>query len=1269
VNLNSIMKRVGRALEFLAWAVFFAFAALVLALRFWLLPDVERYRDQIAAAVTRTVGKPVRIGRIEAGWLGLNPRLSLSDVRIYDHEGREALVLPSVENVLSWRSVLRGEPKLHSLVIEGLRLQMRRDRDGVLYVAGRKLSGEGGFTDWALAQDEIEVRDAEIEWHDEKRGAPPLALSGVNLRMRNSGNEHAIGLTARPSAELGSSVELRALLGGRTVADLAAWSGRLYAEFGYTDLAAWRAWIDYPWDVKQGQGALRLWLTLESGEVKQATADLALARVSASLGAELAQLQLASVQGRLKGRVLRDGYELTGRGLAMRAQDGPAAAPTDFQLSWKPGAGAAEPRGSLAASLIELEPLAHLGASLPLLEEARKLLATVAPRGRLADAKLEWSGPPEAPRRFIARASFTDLAVDPWKAVPGFTGVSGSFEANELGGRVQLVSRNGELRMPHVFPDARIAFDVLNGSVDWERHGERVVALRSQSLNFANADLSGNVHGSYTYTGDGPGTVDLWAQVNRADARHVAKYLPHAAFLGGQETRDWLVRAIVAGHSSDARLRLRGDLREFPFKDPLRGQFNVTARIEKGVLDYAAGWPRIEAIEGELAFERSRMQIMGRSGVVGGAALSNVRVGIANLGEPDPQLTVDGEADGATADFLKFIATSPVRGMIDGATDAMRASGRGRLHLKLALPLKEREKTQVAGDYELIGNEVVVGEELPAIERASGRVSFTESTLTVHEVRGRLFGGALALSGGTRPDKSIEVQARGDATVAAMRALFDHPWRSYLSGGASYVATVNVAQGRMRVSFESSLRGVTSTLPAPLAKEAGEALPLRVAVAPAGDGARHRVSVELGRLLAAEILRRRQGEAMVVQRAAVSLTPAPEQPLRLPQRPGTFVYGSLTALNVDSWLPLLSDGDAPADVTSFDVRIGKLDLYGRRLNEIALRAGIDAAGWSASVNAQELAGDLSYRSAQGGRLLARLTHFRMPGDYPGAKPRDAAQPKDLPSVDAVVERFSWSGKELGRVELAAQRVGEDWRVEKFAIVNPDATMTGSGMWRGGTPTQSSVRFELQANDPGEFLGRVGYPGLVKGGKARMQGSLAWNGEPAAFNYPSLSGELQLQAQDGQFLEIEPGFGKLVSLMSLQSLPRRITLDFRDVFSKGFEFERLATSGGIDAGVMTVKDFHMRGAGAQVEMTGEVDLARETQKLRVRVVPSLGDSASTVIALVNPLLAIPAVIAQKILKDPLGHIFAFDYSVTGSWTDPIVEKLGVEARPVDAPPGQ
>lgn len=1263
------MKRVGRALEFLAWAAFFAFASLVLALRFWLLPNIEQYRDDIAAAVTRAVGKPVRIGGIEAGWLGLNPRIDLSDVRILDREGREALVLPSVRNVLSWRSILRGEPKLHSLVIEGLRLQARRDSDGALYIAGRKLEGEGHFTDWALAQDEIVVRDAEIEWHDEKRGAPPLALSGVQLRLRNSGDEHAVGLTARPSAELGTSLDLRAVLGGRTVTDPQAWNGRLYAELGYTDLAAWRAWIDYPWDVKRGQGALRLWLTLEHGELKQATADLALARVSASLGSELAQLDLASVQGRLKGRVLGDGYELAGRALALQIEGGPAVAPGDFQLSWKPGANATEAQGSLAASLIEVEPLAHLAASLPLPQEVRNMLASLAPRGRLVDARFDWNGPPEAPRRFTARTSFSDLAAAPWEALPGFAGLSGSFEANEAGGRVTLASRKGEVRLPQVFSEPRLAFDTLNGSVDWERQGERGVVLRSASLSIANEDLSGNVHGSYVYTGDGPGAIDLWAQLNRADARQLAKYLPHGAMMGGEKTREWLVRAIVAGRSSDARLRLRGDLRDFPFTDPTRGQFNVTARIEDGVLDYAAGWPRIEKIEGELVFDRERMQIAARSGTIQGAALSDVRVGIARLDDANPLLMVTGHAEGATGEFLSFIASSPVRGMIDGATDAMIATGRGRLHLKLELPLKDPGKTRLAGDYELLGNNVVVSPELPAIERASGKVSFTESTFSVHDVHGRLFGGPISLSGGTRADKTVEVVAKGDATVAATRSLFDHPWRNQLSGAAPYVATVNVANGRTGVVFESSLRGVASTLPEPLAKEAGEALPLRVEVLAGESRGRERVSVALGRLLAAELLRRRQGKAMVVERAAVALSPSPERPPRLPERPGTFVHGSLAALNLDGWLPLLSGGEAPADVTAFDVRIGKLDLYGKRLNDLSLRAGVDAVGWSATVNAQELAGNLSYRSDRGGRLVARLTHFRTPHDYPGARPRDAAQPKDLPAIDAVVERFGWRGKDLGRLELAAQRAGADWRVEKLAITNPDATMTGNGVWRGGTPSSSTLGFELHVSDAGEFLRRVGYPDLVKGGKARMQGSLAWIGEPSAFDYPSLSGELQLQAEQGQFLEIEPGLGKLVSLMSLQSLPRRIALDFNDVFSKGFEFERIASSGQIQRGVMTVKDFRMRGSSAQVEMTGEVDLARETQNMRVRVVPSLGDSAATVIALVNPLLAIPAAIAQKILKDPLGHIFAFDYAVTGSWSDPKFEKLGVEARAVDVPPGQ
>jgi uncharacterized protein YhdP len=182
----------------------------------------------------------------------------------------------------------------------------------------------------------------------------------------------------------------------------------------------------------------------------------------------------------------------------------------------------------------------------------------------------------------------------------------------------------------------------------------------------------------------------------------------------------------------------------------------------------------------------------------------------------------------------------------------------------------------------------------------------------------------------------------------------------------------------------------------------------------------------------------------------------------------------------------------------------------------------------------------------------------------------------------------------------------------------------------------------------------------------MQAALSWAGDPIAIDYPSLSGDLQLQAEDGRFVEIDPGIGKLLSVMSLQALPRRLTLDFRDVFSKGFAFERIHAAAHVEKGVMTLRDFDMRGSAADVDMKGKVDLVHETQALNVRVVPQLGDTASTALLFVNPFLFFPAAIAQRILKDPLGHIFAFNYNVTGSWADPKVERTRIDAQQVPEP---
>jgi uncharacterized protein YhdP len=275
------------------------------------------------------------------------------------------------------------------------------------------------------------------------------------------------------------------------------------------------------------------------------------------------------------------------------------------------------------------------------------------------------------------------------------------------------------------------------------------------------------------------------------------------------------------------------------------------------------------------------------------------------------------------------------------------------------------------------------------------------------------------------------------------------------------------------------------------------------------------------------------------------------------------------------------------------------------------------------------------------------------------------KPAELPAMDVIAERFTVRGIDLGKVEFAAQRDGEDWRIEKIAVTNPDATLRANARWRGGEPQKSVLDFSLEASDAGKFLARLGYAGLVLGAKARLDGSVLWDGDPLALDTASLSGELKMLAEDGQFLEIEPGFGKLISLMSLQALPRRIALDFRDVFSKGFRFDRIDAATHVERGVMQIRDFRMRGSAAEVDISGEADVAHETQNLRVRVVPGLGDSASTVIGIVNPVAGVTAALAQRVLKNPLGQIFAHEFQVSGSWVEPKVERLTPVTQPSES----
>ena len=379
--------------------------------------------------------------------------------------------------------------------------------------------------------------------------------------------------------------------------------------------------------------------------------------------------------------------------------------------------------------------------------------------------------------------------------------------------------------------------------------------------------------------------------------------------------------------------------------------------------------------------------------------------------------------------------------------------------------------------------------------------------------------------------------------------------------------------------------------------------------------------------------------------------------------------------------------------TTLALRARELTLQGRTLHNIVAGALRDGTTWRANLDATELNGYLEYRQPgaadhPNGRLFARLSRVNMPqSDANQVEALLDEQPGALPALDIVVDDFELRGKRLGRVEIEAQNRGGDgtqreWRLSKFNISAPEAIFTANGNWAvmsaaaGGprTPERRTVlSFKLDIRDSGDLLARMAMPGVVRRGKGRMEGQVAWVGAPFSPDYRSMTGQINVNIEAGQFLKADPGLAKLLSVLSLQSLPRRLTLDFRDVFSEGFAFDFVRGDVRIEQGVATTNNLQMKGVNAAVLMEGSANIDHETQDLRVVVVPEINAmTASLVATAINPVIGLGSFLAQVFLRGPLIEAATQEFRIDGTWSDPRVVRVprrGREAAPpgADAPP--
>jgi uncharacterized protein YhdP len=418
--------------------------------------------------------------------------------------------------------------------------------------------------------------------------------------------------------------------------------------------------------------------------------------------------------------------------------------------------------------------------------------------------------------------------------------------------------------------------------------------------------------------------------------------------------------------------------------------------------------------------------------------------------------------------------------------------------------------------------------------------------------------------------------------------------------------------------------------------------------------------------------------------------------------------GDLQSFDADAWRAFVAKLYQPTDAAApapshvsekgrtsspfmpsrYAMHFETLRLLGREWTNVGIDAQRADADWRAHIESDQMIGSLSWQPGaagnEGGQLKAHFNRAEIPAAVGDALvgQMSSATGRGMPAIELTVDDLNLRGHDFGRLDLAARNIDEAgvpvWQVDKLELTNPAAHLSATANWRtalglgsdvpADTPRRTAIDFKLDIANAGALLDQFGLPRTIKGGTGSLTGKIGWNGAPTKLDLPTLWGSMSLDLQHGQILKVDPGVAKLLGVLSLQSLSRVVTLNFRDVIgSEGLPFERVTGTGRIRDGICRTDDFRIVTAPARAEMSGSIDLVASTQDLRVAIRPTLNaGSAVIAAAVVNPILGLGAFLANLALSQSIQHAFTTQYAITGSWSRPQVERVSSDRGKMSAP---
>ena len=1236
--------------------LFVVAAAAITIFRFWLPALVDR-KAEVETYLTNQIGQSVVIGEMAADWQGLYPSLHARKLALKDADGKEDvhLSLDELRLDLDIIPLLQGKFVFKQITLKNPVVHVSRTAEGEFYIGKIKAPPpKEGRLAILFNQHKVNISDGHFIWHDHFLKEKEFTVTDINLSMENIGKRHVLrgelGLPKNVAQAMSLNFDLKG-----NVLDISTWKGQFNTKLSEVELSALPGILNEKRLIPELSGRVSLDISTAwyKGQLEAATGQLRGHNFLFPLGNYGTPFTVRSVEAEINLEHKGESWLLT--------LDNPFIAIAD--KPWPAGrikASYGIDESSVHISKLKLADLRPVLDALTSENKIVQLVKSLYPSGNASDTSLTLFGPIKKPHDFLYKMSASDATVNAYSLYPAATGLSANISVTRTGGSVIAEGKNSRIVLDRVYERA-LRIDLIQANVTWNKRDENwQVDGNRLWLKNRDAEAEANFVATIPFDNTLPPLLKLNVDLINGDLSHADKYYPVRLMKPG--IRKWFEDTDFRGRLNQAKLDYEGTAKGFPVAGAK--SFKVVANIEAGSMLFATDWPRLTGIDADFLISENDLWVKGTARDLHGQRVKDSTVHISNLAVTGKQVVdVRTGLHGDLGKVVDFLQTGPLFRNTAFQEIKLGGKGEGEIELDVSIPLADASGTRVKGRYKT----AVASLQLPDdswITKLKGMLDFTERSLSSGGFQGMMLGGPLTFSVKTLKEGQppvVEAEATGEAHASQMEPILGDWIVKELSGKTAWQGKMKFDPDVVSLNVNSDLTGFASSFPYPLAKESSERLPLKLDVSFLPDN-RTRLAFFMPAFVNGKLFFSAVNDEMALTGGCLLIG---KNKAACDDKEGLSVAVEQAFLDLDPWDNYIKrqegDDGLPEVLTRMAANIGAAFYAGVDMADIATSLDREKGGsWQGTISGERIKGDIGFNWERSSHWVKmQLAYLIWNEAEKETVPAETAQdPQKFPTLNVSIDDLVFHKMKLGRLSMQGEPTVNDWELQLLKLDRPDMKVVANGHWRGlGDDHSSTFDVDFTSSDMRATLTALDYDIDLESELFRTTGSVSWKAAPYDYHLGILDGILEIHSDKGRLSSVEVGAGRLLGVLNIESLRRRLLLDFSDLSKEGFAFDEIEADVTIKQGVAQISKLLIPGPSATIRLQGQLDLVEESVDMKMSISPAVGGNLAIAgFVLGGPAGGFVTLLASKAIKEQMDKVANYQYTIRGSWEDPVVDKI-------------